>query len=529
MSSQIFLAQLVILTVTTVVGFALFATTARQKLDEEFQTRAAAIAQTFAESPPVQDCVAHRGDGCDIALQKLATQTAARAGAAFIVVIDQDRVRLTHPNESLIGQKVDEPLVAADGQVHLRVDNGAAGITANARVPLRDTTGAFIGEVSVGITEESVTQLLFTQLPSYAAWFAVALLIGAAASYGLASLLKRRTFGLELDEIARLLQEREATLHGIREGVIAIDPGGRISVVNDEAKRLLQLAENVQGRRVEDVMVPGPIREALTGTSAVTDASVVTDDFWLVLNRMPVILGGRPHGVVVTVQDRTAVEALSRELAGERSFTESMRAQQHEFKNRIQGIAGLLELGRVDEALAYVDEIRGVTADLDQVLREHIGSPQVIGLLLGKAAEASERGIELKIDPDTRLGERPDRVHALITVLGNLIDNAFDALLGSPPPRRVIVRVRETEEATEVEVDDSGPGIPADVAPHIFRSGFTTKRGGVVRHSGLGLFLVSRTVEQLGGSITVSEGPGAAFTVVLPRNPAPVPVEEAKT
>lgn len=522
MSSQIFLAQLVILTVSSAVGFGLFAATARENLDQEFQARAASIAQTFAESPPVQDCVAHRGDGCDATLQQLATTTASRVGAAYIVVIDQDRVRLTHPDPNLIGQQVTEPLVAADGQVHLRVDNGAVGVTANARVPLRDSTGAFIGEVSVGIREESVTQLLLAQLPTYGAWFAVALLIGAAASFGLASLLKRRTFGLELDEIARLLQEREATLHGIREGVIAIDPSGRISVVNDEATHLLRLADNVQGRRVEDVLVPGAIRDALTGTSAVADASVVTDDFWLVLNRMPVILGGRPHGVVVTMQDRTALEALSRELAGERSFTESMRAQQHEFTNRIQGIAGLLELGRVDEALEYVHEIRGVGADLDQSLRAHIASPQVIGLLLGKAAEAGERGIELVIDPETRLGETPDRVHALITVLGNLIDNAFDALQGTRAPRRVIVRVLETPEAIEIEVDDSGPGIPPEVAPHIFRSGFTTKPTGVARHSGLGLFLVARTVEQAGGTIEVGDGPGASFTVTLPRTPATV-------
>jgi two-component system CitB family sensor kinase len=527
LSSQIFLAQLAILSVSTAVGFGLFAATARGHLDEEFQARAAAIAQTFAQSPPVQDCVAHRDQGCDIALQKLATITAARAGAAFIVVIDQNRVRLTHPDPALIGQRVSEPMIAADGQVHLRVDNGAVGATANAIVPLYDVTGAFIGEVSVGITEDTVTQLLLSQLPSYAAWFVVALLIGAVVSFGLASLLKRRTFGLELHEIARLLQEREATLHGIREGVVAIDPSGRISVVNDEAKRLLRLAHNVEGRRVEDVLVPGPVRDALTGTGAVTDASVVTDDFWLVLNRMPVILAGRPHGVVVTMQDRTAIESVSRELAGERSFTESLRAQQHEFTNRIQGIAGLLELDRVQEALDYVHEIRGVAADLDHRLREHIASPQIIGLMLGKAAEASERGIELIIDPETRLAERPDRVQALVTVLGNLIDNAFDALAGTAAPRRVIVRVVETEEAIELEVDDSGPGIPDDVAPHIFRSGFTTKRGGVVRHSGLGLFLVSRTVQQAGGTITVSEGPGAAFTVVLPRHRVSEPAGEA--
>lgn len=517
LSTQMFLAHLVILTASTAVGFLLFATTARGHLDDEFQARAAAIAQTFAQNASVQSCLAARNPGCDAQVRALATATTKQTGSAFVVVIDRNSVRVTHPDPQLIGKPVSEPLVAVDGRVHLRVDNGATGLTANAIAPLYSAGHAFIGEISVGIKEDSVSSELLAELPSYGIWFVVMLLLGALASFGLSTLLRKRTFGLELDEIARLLQEREATLHGIREGVIAIDPSARISVANDEAKRLLHLADNVVGHLVEDVLSPGPVRDALTGTSVVTDQIVLTDDFWLVLNRMPVTLAGQQHGVVVTLQDRTVVEALSRELDGERSLTESMRAQQHEFSNRMHGIAGLLELGRSGEALEYVNEIRGTAADLDQTLRTHIRAPQLVGLMLGKASEANERGIQLVLDPRTSVGAVPGRVQSLTTILGNLIDNAFDALAGTSAPRRVQVGIVEADGEVTVTVSDNGPGVPAAVLPQMFRNGFTTKRGSIVRHSGLGLSLVERSVSQLGGTITVSEGPGATFVIVLPR------------
>jgi two-component system CitB family sensor kinase len=523
LSSQIFLAQLAILTVSLAVGFVLFAQTARDNLDHEYQTRAAAIAETFAENPTIRGCIPTGPVECPGDVQALASSTARRTDAAYVVVIDMNRVRHSHPNPALIGQRVSEPIVARDGKTHLGVDSGSTGVTANARVPLYDVDGRLVGEVSVGILESSVSDELLAQLPTYAIWVAAVLAIGALASFGLASLLKRRTFGLELDEVARLLQEREATLHGIREGVIAVDPAGRISVINDEAQRLLRLPAGSLEHRLDDVLPNGPLLDALAGTSTVTDAIVITDDHCLVINRMPVTLVGRPHGFVVTLQDRTDLEALSRELDGERSFTESLRAQQHEFSNRMHAIAGLLELGRSDEALDYIQEIRGGNADFDKNLRTRIAAPQIVGLLLGKAAEAHERGIDLVITNDTSLSDAPGHVQSLTTILGNLIDNAFDALTPQRPPRRVEVGVVETAESLTVVVSDNGPGVPKASIQQIFTNGYTTKRGSLVRHIGLGLSLVDKTVSKWGGSISVSAGPGATFTVVVPLV-APVPL-----
>ncbi|HJQ41880.1 MAG TPA: sensor histidine kinase, partial [Jatrophihabitantaceae bacterium] len=525
LSSQIFVAQLGILTVTMGVGFALFAHAERNHLDAHYEQRAAAIAETVAVVPAIRSCMANERPGCASTIQRLATETQDRTKASYVVLIDMNRVRHSHPIPDLIGKKVAEPIVARDGKIHVRIDHGKTGSSANAIAPLYGPGGVLAGEVSVGIPESSVSTELANELPSYAAWFLIALGIGALASWGLARRLKHQTFGLELDEIARLLQEREATLHGIREGVIAFDKDGRINVVNDEAQRLLRLPVSAPGSTLDEVLPEGRLRDVLEGRGTRQDDIVFTDDFCLVINRMPVTFAGRQNGAVVTLRDRTEMAALLRELDGERSLTESLRAQQHEFSNRMHAVAGLLELGRTDEALSYVTEVRGTAAEFDNTLRTHIATPQIVGLMLGKAAEASERGIELVLSPETWLGDTPEKVQALTTIVGNLIDNAFDAVATEAAPRRVIVEIVEEPTHVTVTVTDNGPGITPGTEQLIFSDGYTTKPRSDGRRGGLGLALIHRLVVRLHGSIEVSAGPGAQFVVRLPKSPAATPVE----
>jgi len=407
LSTQIFLAQLAILTATVLIGFVLFARTERAQLDREYEQRAGVIAQTVAGVPDIQACIQGIRAGCQEPIQSVASRIQRETGASYVVVIDMNRVRHSHPIPSLIGHKVAEPIATADGKTHYRIDHGNTGPSANGRAPMYAVDGHMIGEVSVGIKESSVSQALWSELPTYAGWFGVALVAGAAASWLLARRLKRRTFGLELDEIARLLQEREATLHGIREGVVAFDEDGRVSVANDEALRLLGGASIRVGSQLDELLPPGRLRDVLAGTVAGQDQVVLTDDYCLTVNRMPVVLAGQPHGAVATLRDRTEMSGLLRELDGVRSLTEALRAQQHEFSNRLHAVTGLLELGQVDEALDYLTELHGGTAEFAESLRARIGSPLIIGLLLGKAAEASERGLTLEISDDMVLRRRP--------------------------------------------------------------------------------------------------------------------------
>jgi two-component system CitB family sensor kinase len=260
----------------------------------------------------------------------------------------------------------------------------------------------------------------------------------------------------------------------------------------------------------------------LAGDLVGDDELVLTDDYCLVVNRMPVILAGRPHGAVVTLRDRTEMSGLMRELDGVRSLTDALRAQQHEFSNRLHAVIGLLELGLVDEALSYLTDLGATSAEFAESLRARIASPLIVGLLLGKAAEAGERGITLEVTDDTRLSEAPQRVQAVATIVGNLVDNALEALHGTAGSGRVVIAIVEDADTISIRVADNGPGIPPDVADAIFADGYTTKapRGPVRR--GLGLTLVHRLVQRLDGSVTVGPGPGAVVSVVLPAS-SPVP------
>jgi two-component system CitB family sensor kinase len=521
LSSQIFVGQVAILVATILVGFALFAREESAQLDLQYEQRALAIAQSATAVSEIRECLTPGAKPCGDLVQQIASGIQRNTGASYIVVIDMHRVRHSHPNPALIGQQVSEPIVTADGKPHVGIDPGSLGRSANGKAPLYALDGkTMVGEISVGILESSVTTALWSVLPAYAIWFAVALVIGAGASWLLAHRLKKRTFGLELEEIAKLLHEREAVLHGIREGMIAFDRAGRITMVNDEARRLLGIGASGIGSWIENVVPPGRLRDVLSGAIVGKDEVVLTDEYCLTVNRMPVVLAGRPHGSVVTLRDRTELAGLLRELDSVKGLTDALRAQQHEFANRMHIVAGLLELGESEEALHYLTDLRGAEAGFAESLRTRIASPLIIGLIVAKAAVAIERGIELELAEDSWLGDVPVKSQALTTILGNLIDNALDAVGGARSadqgPGKVTFSLVEEEDFITVEVRDNGPGIPDAVRESIFLDGFSTKPASGMLRRGLGLALVHRLVQRLGGHIEVSGCAGAVFTVRIP-------------
>jgi two-component system CitB family sensor kinase len=315
-------------------------------------------------------------------------------------------------------------------------------------------------------------------------------------------------------------------LHGIREGVLAFDPEGRITVINDEARRLLGLGTGL-GSRLEEVLPEGRLLRALDGTLAGVDLTVLTDDHCLVVNRMPVALHGRELGAVVTVRDRTEMVGLLRELDSVRGLTDALRAQQHEFTNRMHTLAGLLDLGEYESAFEYAVESAGADQALAESVRKRIGNALMVGLIVAKTTVAAERGVRIVLGDDSAVGEQPPHLRRLLTIVGNLLDNAVDAAAGGPSPAggpEVRLSVVEDAAAVTVRVADSGPGIPPGAAESIFEDGWSTRPDRGTARRGLGLALVHRLVQRHGGTVAVSEGPGAVFTVVLPLpDTAPAP------
>ena len=367
LSARILVALLSILAVTSAIGFGLLALAQRAQLDRDYEQRAASIARTAASDPPIRRAMAAgEPPGPSSVVQAEAQRIATASGASYVVVIDLKQVRHSHPNTALIGQPVEEPIAVLDGKAHVGIDSGATGRSANGKVPLYGPDNRLVGEVSAGIPVAGPGGELLRELPTFGLYAGVTLALGAAASLLLARRLKRSTFGLELDEIAGLLQDRDAMLHGIREGVVCFDAQGRITVVNGEAQRLLGLDGQVEGRTLVELGVERAATELLAPGRVVTDEVVTVGDRLLAVNNWPTDRNGGPPGSVATLRDSTELRLLS-------AKAEATRRRLKILYDATGAIGSTLNVTRTAEELAQVSVPHFadfVTVDLvDSVLR----------------------------------------------------------------------------------------------------------------------------------------------------------------
>jgi sensor histidine kinase regulating citrate/malate metabolism len=313
-----------------------------------------------------------------------------------------------------------------------------------------------------------------------------------------------------------MVEYYDAVLHAVTEGLLLIDLEGRLRLANDEAVRLLGLGDGAVGRPVAELGLSGPLTAALTDETPREDELHVTDARVLVLNTAPARWDGRALGHVATLRDRTDLEHLTGELDSARGLTEALRSQAHESANRLHTIVSLIELGHPDRALEFATE----ELELSQILTDRvvagIEEPALSALLLGKAAEAGERGIDLRIGEGAVWPVDALPARDVVTIVGNLIDNAFDAVAGSPGERQVRVDTARDGADLVLTVADTGPGLPPGAVARAFERGVSSKDQGREGRRGIGLALVSQSVSRLGGSLSVEGGPGAVFTVRLP-------------
>jgi two-component system CitB family sensor kinase len=492
-------------------------------VERETGERALGIAQAVALMPEVRDAF----DSADPAgrIQPLAESLRHAAGLSFVVVSNRNLIRYSHTNPELIGRSLQDPpspdgaLREDDarplrGESFVVEEDGSLGRSIRAKVPIYNLSGNVIGAVSVGILVERLQDRLASHLPELVAAVALALLLGTGVSFLLARHIKGQMLGLEPAEIAALLEQREAMLHGIREGVVAVDRAGLITVVNDEARRLLRLPQGIEGWPVREVIPESGLPRVLRSGKAEADQSTQLNGSAIVVSRIPVRIRGRLVGAIATFRDQTELEHLARELQGARTYADTLRAQAHEFANKLHTIAGLLELGWHDQAVAFITQATREQQKWIDDLPARIADPGLVALLVGKASVASERGIAFSVSPRSNLGPTNGLSDVLLTVTGNLIENAFDAVEGQER-REVVVNFRERDGEIRAEVRDSGPGVPRPLIGRIFEAGFSTKETG---HGprGLGLALVKRLVTQHGGEVGVRNDGGAVFTVRLP-------------
>ena len=513
---QVLALQIAVVALVVGVGFVLVSWLLDHELTGQYEQRALTVAWSVADDPEIGEAAA-REDPQHVVpaeAERIRTDT----GALFVVVTDRDGIRLSHPNPALIGKRVStDPSEALSGQTVVTVERGTLGVSARAKVPLRDRQGAIVGEVSVGFNVTDI-QAQRTRLLAGAAPFAGgALLLGVAGSALLSRRLKRLTLGLEPHELAELVQERAAVLHGIGEGVLAVDANGRVSVCNDEAARLLGVRPDV-GTPVSELDLPPRLRAALAAEGNADNIITIAGDRVLVAGRREVRLDGRDLGVVLTLRDRTDLETLTRELDAVRALTDGLRAQRHEFSNRLHTIAGLLETGHHAEAVEYLHALSARPVTPVGAAAEAVHDPYLLAFVAAKTAVARELGVRLELGEESWVPSRLVAPVEVTTVVGNLVDNALDAArLGGTRPAWVEVDLVADGHALHVSVADSGDGVPEPLRDRVFAEGVSTSDG---EGRGLGLALARQVAASLGGEVHLGDpggdGHGAVFTARLP-------------
>jgi two-component system CitB family sensor kinase len=512
---QILVLQVGVVVVLVVTSLALAAYDARRDARDEATTRAVTIAQSVADSPAILTALAGGPtvQAVSAALQPYAEDVRLDTSTDFVVIMGLDRIRYTHPNPDNIGKAFIGDLGGApEGEVFTQEATGTLGPSMRAVVPVFDGDEV-VALVSVGIKVDAIDrQLRDDLLPIGLAALAV-LGVGLLGAWLVSRRLRRQTHGMGELEITRMYEYYSAVLHAVREGLLLLDEDGRVQLVNDEARRLLDLPDDVIGRRLDGLGLAPGLVAAAQGRTAAPDDIYLAGERALVVSSAPASWGGREVGAVVTLRDHTELRSVTGELDVVRGLTESLRAQTHEAANRLHTVVSLIEMGRPEQAVEFATEELQVGQRLTDRVVDAVGDPIVAALLLGKSAEAAERGIELDIDGELAEGDLPAR--DLVTVLGNLLDNAFDAVTGRDE-RRVLVRLTTDDGATSVSVGDSGAGLTGADAAQALQRGWTTKATGATGR-GVGLALVNQVARRHGGEVRIDTSPlgGAELTVVL--------------
>ncbi|MCU1519125.1 MAG: histidine kinase [Pseudarthrobacter sp.] len=534
---RLFVANLLIVVAfITVVGTATYID-ARDRSFEDAGRRMTGVAAAVAANP----LVLQAADAADpsAALQPYALDVMAGSGADFITIMAPDRTRWTHPRNEELGRPYIGSIDAAlRGEVFTEVTAGTLGPSVRTIVPVKDAAGNIRALVAAGVTVRTVDIALSGRLPALLAIGLALLLGGSLASWLLGRYLRRVTRGWGPEQLAQLFAYYESVLHSVREGLILIDTRGRVVMYNDPAAELLGLVPRGSGDdpsrppALSELPLTESLKDLFESGRTAHDEIHLTGPRIVVVNQGPAVGPDSPglrrravFGTVATLRDRTEIESLGSELETMRTLSDALRAQTHEHANRLHTMVSLLELGRTREALEFATQDLELSQQLTDEMVSSVDEPILAALIMGKASEANERGVKLTL---TTLGSASVTglaVQDLVTIVGNLLDNAIDAAADGRSPRTVELTVESDVEGLDITVKDSGPGVDPAAVEKIFKHGFSTKAAGPFGR-GIGLALVRQAVQRLDGTMTITGTDGAQFHVFLPAAAAGTNKEE---
>jgi len=507
LAGQAIALQIAVIAVVVLAGSGLALLDARQDGDAAARQQVVAIATALADSPSTASAI-ESGRATEV-LQPVTEAVRTNTDIAFITIMSPDGTRFTHTDPQQIGgQYLGSIEPALRGETFTEVYTGTLGPSIRTIVPVRDGSGRIVGLVAAGITQQTLAERWRSQWMTIAVVGAGALAISLVGVWAIRRRLLRQTHGLRPEELRVMYEHHDAILHSVSEGLVVLDRTG-VALVNDEARRLLGLP-------------PGPVTRSdlpeflRTYNPGARDEVHVTDERVLVVNRSQVDSSSQ-DSEVVTIRDRTELQGALGELSALQVLTDSLRSQAHEAANKLHTVITMVEMGRSDEAVTFATNELELSQQLVDRLSTDVGEPALVALLLGKTAQADERGIELSVTEETHLPSNTDAVplsgQEMVTVLGNLIDNAMDACDRDDP--WVEVTVNQDDSRLLIQVADSGSGMDAATFEKAMHRGYSTKSESDAEQHGLGLALVAQVVKRHNGTLTADVTYGSVVTVTV--------------
>lgn len=482
------------------------------------QDTALAVARTLASSPTVIDGLKAPPKQSPIA--KLAENVQIRNDLLFVVVTDMAGIRYSHPTARNIGNRFIGNDIEATlrGQENTSVSQGTLVEALRVFTPVYDNTHRQIGVVAVGISLREVNEQLNESRWNMLWAVLFSLLVGTIGSMLLVQTLKRILFGLEPYEISTLFEQRQAMLQSLKEGIIAVDKQGTVTLMNLSAQKMFHSSvEPALGKHKPPEQMVAVLHEVLHSGTAIQDREIFCFDRQLLCNAVPIYTKNKTTGAICTFRDKTEINQLTQRVNGMVSYVDALRERSHEFMNKLHVILGLLQLKHYDKLENYILQ----TANNYQMeigsLQSKIQSPVIAGFLIGKISRVQETGQELILAEASFLPDNTNeqQITVLITTLGNLIENALDAL-GQQKDGEIEIFLHYLNGILNIEVSDNGPGIEQKDISSIFDKGYTTKG----EQRGVGLFLVKHQIENCQGNIHVESEPGVLtrFFIQIPWN-----------
>ncbi|MFI8709852.1 ATP-binding protein [Bacillus sp. NPDC077411] len=504
--------------VSLMIGGGIIVANIQQKEEKELRIRSMNTARTVAEMSDVKKSLQETNGW--VTLNSVIENIRVINETDYIVVMNMERVRYSHPVKEMIGKRskgADEKAAFAE-HIYFSKAKGEIGTVIRAFMPIKDQNLNQIGVVVVGnkipnffeIMSELRGEILFIVI--------LTLILGLIGSLMLANHIKKQMFQLEPYEIKRILEERTATFHSMNEGVIAIDNQEMITVFNEKAKQVFHVTGDVVGQPIRKILQDTRLPEIVEKNQAVYNEEIKVSGKVILSNRIPIKKDNELIGAVAIFQDRTEVTKLAEELTGVKNFVEALRVQSHEHMNKLHTIAGLIQLGKADKALQLAYNTSEEQESVTNYLNETIKNDAVAGLLLSKVSRGKELGIQVSIDQNSYLEAFPYQVdqHDFVVLLGNLIENAFGSFERiEVTNKRIDISIEQSEDVCAILIEDNGCGIKEEYLPRLYEKGFTVnKRDG----TGYGLFLVKQIVEKGRGEIRISsfEGEGTSFIITFP-------------